>query len=165
MEIDSYISMNSQGKHQRHHSFSLPRNESKILSTGGRRSHGHPKSDSPFTSPEETLRPPASDGEVNLRHYFATLGLPLGCVPAILDVYNSMESRIWIVENSLQMMHEDSHLIRSIGNFDKIEKEDGVSRWSELQQCVNFHMKMAARCWIPTKVRLYHISISLSSDE
>jgi hypothetical protein len=37
-------------------------------------------------------------------------------------------------------------------SFDVIMKEDGVSRWSELQQCVDFHLKMAARCWIPTKV-------------
>ena len=158
--------MNSQGKHQRHHSSSLLRNESKILSAGGRRSHRHTKSDFPFTLPVETLPPPANDGEVNLRHYLTTLGLPIGCVPAILEVYNSMESRIWIVENSLQMMYKDSHLLRSVGNFVKIEKEDGVSRWNELQQCVNFHMKMAARCWIPTKAGLLlHFLISFLKSE
>ena len=35
-----------------------------------------------------------------------------------------------------------------------IMKEDGASRWSEQLQVVDFHMKMAARAWIPTKVRL-----------
>lgn len=98
------------------------------------------------------LPPPANDGESNLRHYLATLGLPIGCVPAITEVYNSMESRVWLIENSLEMKHNDSHLIVFGRSFDVIMKEDGVSRWSELQQCVDFHLKMAARCWIPTKV-------------
>lgn len=136
--------------HHRHHS-SVHHNQSKILSSNGKRSDGRIKSESHSTSSVK-LPPPANEGELNLRHYFHTLGLPLGLLPSILKVYHSMESRIWVIENSLEMMHKDSHLLSTVGNFDKIEKEDGASRWSEVQQCVDFHMKMAARCWIPTKV-------------
>jgi hypothetical protein len=50
------------------------------------------------------------------------------------------------------MMEKDSHLIVTQGNLDSITREDGVSRWTELHQCVDFHIKMAARCKIPTKV-------------
>lgn len=145
MEGNSHSHSRDGGPHPHHH-------ESNITSSQGQRSHGRVKSESHISSVK--LPPPTNDGEVNLRHYFSTLGLPMGALPAILEVYNSMESRIWVIENSLQMMHKDSHLLITTANFDKIEKEDGVSRWSELHQCVNFHMKMAARCWIPTKVCL-----------
>ena len=49
------------------------------------------------------------------------------------------------------MKKRDSHLIKASSNYDQMEKTDGVSRWSELSQCIDFHTKMAERCWIPTK--------------
>jgi hypothetical protein len=51
------------------------------------------------------------------------------------------------------MTTADSHLLKADCNFERIEKTSKVSRWSELSQCVEFHAKMAARCWIPTKFR------------
>ena len=155
MEMDALSRHNaklaSNGNHQRHHSSGLHRQESKIISSHGRKSHSRAKSE-PHVSSDVNLPPPANDGELNLRHYFTTLGLPVGLLPAVLKVFNSMESRIWLVENSLEMMTTDSHLINVVGNFQRITKSDGATRWSEMQQCVDFHMKMAARCWIPTKV-------------
>ena len=141
----------SNGRHQRHHSSGQQLRESKIISSHGSKSHSRAKSE-PQVPSDTKLPPPANDGELNLRHYFTTLGLPVGLLPAMLKVFNSMESRIWLVENSLEMMTTDSHLINVGGNFQKITKSDGATRWSEMQQCVDFHMKMAARCWIPTKV-------------
>jgi hypothetical protein len=64
-----------------------------------------------------------------------------------------MESRIWIVDNSLHMNIRDCALMLADDKLERITKEEGASRWSEQLQCVDFHMKMAARAWIPTKVR------------
>lgn len=148
------VEMNSQsstfhGVHNRHHS-SGHRDEPKMFSPAGR-THERVNSE-PYISSSIKLPPPANDGEANLCHYFSMLGLPLGSISAILKVYHSLESRIWIIENSLEMMEKDSHLIVTQGNLDSITREDGVSRWTELHQCVDFHIKMAARCKIPTKV-------------
>ena len=65
-----------------------------------------------------------------------------------------MESRIWLVDNSLQMKVKDCCLIIADDKMQKISREEGASRWSEQMQCVDFHMKMAARAWIPTKASL-----------
>lgn len=86
-----------------------------------------------------------------LKHYINHLRLPPGCLSTIIDIYNQMDSRIWVIENSRSMKKRDSHLIKASANYDHIEKTDGVSRWSELSQCIDFHTKMAERCWIPTK--------------
>ena len=86
-----------------------------------------------------------------LESFIDRLGLPHGCLSTIIDVYNQMDSRIFIIENSRSMNKRDSHLIKASPNYDCIEKKDGASRWSELAQCLDFHTKMAARCWLPTK--------------
>ena len=62
-----------------------------------------------------------------------------------------MDARLWIIENSNAMTKRDSKLLKAIANFERIECKEGVSRWAELSQCINFHSKMSARCWIPTK--------------
>ena len=49
------------------------------------------------------------------------------------------------------MQKKDSKLIKATANFQRIEQKANVSRWSELSQCIDFHSKMASRCWIPTK--------------
>ena len=93
-----------------------------------------------------------TEGEVNLRHYLIKLGLPSGLHSAIESAYHDVESRIWIVDNSLDMNVKDCNLILADDKLEKIKKEEGASRWSEQLQCVDFHLKMAARTWIPTKV-------------
>lgn len=90
----------------------------------------------------------------HLKKYIDYLGLPNGVFPAIDEIYRAMDGRIWMIDNSSAMRELDSHLIRSAPDFEWIEKRDGVSRWSELTQCIEFHAKMASRCWIPTQFRL-----------
>jgi hypothetical protein len=90
----------------------------------------------------------------NLQNYIDYLSLPKGLFPAIDKVYKAMDGRIWLIDNSYAMNEMDSHLIRSDPEFEQIEKQDGVSRWDELSQCVEFHIKMASRVWIPTQFRL-----------
>jgi hypothetical protein len=47
----------------------------------------------------------------------------------------------------------DCALLLAYDDLTAIIKEEGHSRWTEQLQVVDFHMKMAARAWIPTKVR------------
>jgi hypothetical protein len=94
-----------------------------------------------------------SEGEANLSHYLHKLGLPTGLHASIEEMYSAMESRIWIVDNSLGMNVRDCALLLADDDLTTIIKEEGHSRWSEQLQVVDFHMKMAARTWIPTKVR------------
>ena len=89
---------------------------------------------------------------MNLRHYITKLGLPSGLRCVVEDLYPLMESRIWVIDNSLQMKVKDCCLMIADDKLQEISKEEGASRWSEQMQCVDFHMKMAARAWIPTKV-------------
>ena len=62
-----------------------------------------------------------------------------------------MDARLWVVENSYAMQKKDAKLLKATANFERIVHKEGVTRWEELSQCIDFHSKMAARCWIPTK--------------
>ncbi|KAL7484024.1 hypothetical protein ACHAW6_009667 [Cyclotella cf. meneghiniana] len=86
-------------------------------------------------------------------NYLDHLGLPPGILLAVSDTYKAMNSRIVLIDNSVAMTTADSHLLKADCNFERIQKSDNVSRWNELSQCVKFHAKMAARCWIPTKFK------------
>ena len=63
--------------------------------------------------------------------------------------YDATDSRLWLIDNSSSMKERDSHLVG--GSVKRIEKTNSATRWQELQECVAFHAKMAARCWMPTK--------------
>ena len=92
-----------------------------------------------------------SKPNVQLLNYIEYLGLPMGMFRAVNKMYQAMDCRVWIIDNSYAMSETDSHLIRSDPEFRRIEKQDGVSRWAELSQCVEFHTKMASRVWMPTR--------------
>jgi hypothetical protein len=87
-----------------------------------------------------------SEGEVNLCHYLIhKLSLPSGLHAVIEEMYSAMESRIWIIDNSLDMNVRDCALLLADDDLTTIIKEEGHSRWSEQLQVVDFHMKMAMR--------------------
>ena len=95
-----------------------------------------------------------SKPNANLQNYIEYLGLPMGMFRAMNEIYQAMDGRVWIIDNSYYMGQTDSHLIKSDPEFRQIEKHDGISRWAELSQCVEFHTKMASRVWMPTQFRL-----------
>jgi len=107
----------------------------------------------PVPSRQDVVKryPTASDVEKYLRHYADGLRLPKGFLTAILEAHKSIEARLWLLENSSSMKIHDSHRAKIDAKLEHIEMEDGHSRWTELSQTVDFHVKMAARCWIPTK--------------
>lgn len=75
--------------------------------------------------------------------------MPKGFASTVYRNYKACESRMWLLDNSRSMSERDSHLIG--GSLETIRKGDAVARWEDLVECVAFHAKMAARCWIPTK--------------
>ena len=99
-----------------------------------------------------------TEGQVNLHHYLTKLGIPSGLRSNVISIHALLESRIWILDNSVEMQRMDGCLIVSDDEMSRIEKEDARSRWSEQIQCAEFHRKMAARCWIPTKVSARNFS-------
>ena len=84
-----------------------------------------------------------------LYQYVKGLGLPKGVVSTVLRNYKACDSRLWLIDNSSSMSAMDSHIIG--GKLHEIKKNETVSHWQELQECVAFHAKMAARVWLPTK--------------
>lgn len=95
-----------------------------------------------------------SKSKTALANYLSFLGLPSGLLPAMASTYKAQNIRILILDNSYSMRKPDATLLRASAEFSKIDKKDGASRWAELSQCVEFHVKMAARCGMPTQVRL-----------
>ena len=85
------------------------------------------------------------DGKLNLQHYLSKLGLPSGLHSAIESVYSSMESRIWVIDNSHDMGVKDCSVMLADDKLEHIMRKEGKSRWEEQLQCVEFHLKMAAR--------------------
>ena len=55
------------------------------------------------------------------------------------------------MENTSSMKILDSYRAKTDSKLKYIKKEGGHSRWAELSQTVDFHIKMSARCFIPTK--------------
>lgn len=97
-----------------------------------------------------------------LSHYHDFLGLPPALLSAVSPIYKSQNARIFLLDNSNRMKATDSTLMEASENFTKIDKKDGVSRWAELSQCVEFHTKMAARCGMPTQFRLVNTELPLA---
>ena len=65
------------------------------------------------------------------------------------------------------MQERDGCLVLMDQRLEGIQREGGagnnggVMRWNEQVQVAEFHMKMAARCWIPTKVSTVDIMFSV----
>ncbi|KAK1733946.1 hypothetical protein QTG54_015473 [Skeletonema marinoi] len=95
--------------------------------------------------------PSTSHVEKYLQHYADALRLPTGFLKTIVKGYKSIDSRLWLMENSSSMKTRDGHRAKIDAQLKHIKREDGHSRWAELTQTVDFHVKMSARCFIPTK--------------
>jgi len=83
-----------------------------------------------------------------LSHYMTKLEMPSGVLSTVVRNYHSCEKRYWYIDNSSSMKKIDSHLMGD--NFERIK----VSRWEELSECVCFHSKMSAKCFLPTTFSL-----------
>jgi len=61
--------------------------------------------------------------------------------------------RVWVVDNSGSMTIRDGHRIIESSQKDKVKLVD-CTRWSEIQQTVEYHVQMAALLQAPTVFRL-----------
>jgi len=95
--------------------------------------------------------PSPSSCKKYLRHYIDSLQLPPGSFSTVLKCYESIDSRKWLIENSASMKVRDAHCMKVGSKMEYIESDDDVTRWHEFTQCFDFHVKMSARCWIPTE--------------
>ena len=112
-----------------------------------------PATCTPKASEDNTTKryPSTSHIEKYLHHYLAALRLPTGFLASIIKAYKSIDSRLWLMENTSSMKILDSYRAKTDSKLKYIKKESGHSRWAELSQTVDFHIKMSARCFIPTK--------------
>lgn len=138
---------------RRHSSFTVGNSDRDLVGEERpeRRSHRSRKVEKQHSREEVENKPSASHIEKSLHHYAVNLRLPTGFITSIIDEYNSIDSRLWVMENSSSMRTKDAHRAKIDSKLEKIIREDGHSRWAELTQIVDFHVKMSARCWIPTK--------------
>ena len=140
---------------RRHSSFTVGNSDMDDLvgeERSERSSHRSRKLEKQHSRQEEVeSRPSASHIEKSLHHYAVNLRLPTGFITSIIEEYNSIDSRLWEIENSSSMRTRDAHRAKIDSKLEKIIRQDGHSRWGELTQIVDFHVKMSARCWIPTK--------------
>ena len=128
------------------------RRSSSKVDMGTKINKGKPPVRSSSTSDNLQKRyPSTSHVEKYLQHYADALRLPTGFLKSIVKAYKSIDSRLWLMENSSSMKTRDGHRAKIDAQLKHIKREDGHSRWAELTQTVDFHVKMSARCFIPTK--------------
>ena len=103
------------------------------------------------SSPIERSVPTLSSCRKYLRHYIDSLHLPPGCLEGVMECYQFIDSRKWLIQNSTTMKTHDAHCMKIGPNLEYIQNNGEVSRWKEFKQLFDFHLKMSARCWIPTE--------------
>eukprot|EP00984_Skeletonema_dohrnii_P029895 scaffold20854_cov126-Skeletonema_dohrnii-CCMP3373.AAC.4 len=98
-----------------------------------------------------------------IRHYIDSLQLPPGLFAAVMECYEAIDSRKWLIENSASMNIQDAHAMMVGFKLEYIASVEFlgsgyVTRWQEFSQTFDFHVKMSARCWIPTEFWLVNDS-------
>ena len=149
----SHNSRHSHSHHSRDHSHNGDHHSRHSRDSGHRSgNNGHGNGTSSSSSPTHQQSPKAA-----FRECLTELNLPSGLLSSVLDAYKSCDSRLWLLDNSSAMKVRDSHVVRGLNKTGSgatmiVESMDNVTRWEELYETVTFHAKMAAHCWIPTKV-------------
>lgn len=80
-------------------------------------------------------------------------GYTRGLAESLNQTKDAFALRIWIVDNSGSMQQNDGH--RIVGDFKggKLRMVD-CSRWDEIRNCVEYHVRMASLLNAPTRFRL-----------
>ena len=77
-----------------------------------------------------------------------------GLAMSLNDAKKSFAKRIWIVDNSGSMQATDGHRIVATGRKANQMKVVPSSRWEEIQDCVGYHIQIAAAMEAPTTFRV-----------
>lgn len=81
-------------------------------------------------------------------------GYSRGLVSTLLNNKTAFPLRIWVVDNSGSMRTTDGNKIHMDQKTLAVKMISGCSRWSEMQQTVEYHARMAAITESPTIFRL-----------
>lgn len=92
----------------------------------------------------ETVAPAAMErlSEVQLQTLMDQ-GYTRGLAESLNQTKDAFALRIWIIDNSGSMQHNDGH--RIVGDFKggKLRTVD-CSRWEEIRDCVEYHVRLAS---------------------
>lgn len=81
-------------------------------------------------------------------------GFPRGLAKTLSTNNAAFPLRIWVVDNSGSMNTRDGHRIVADKNNNRKIKLADCTRWSEIQQTVEYHSQMAAHLRAPTVFRM-----------
>jgi hypothetical protein len=79
-------------------------------------------------------------------------GFTQGLAKSLEDMKEVFALRFWVVDNSGSMQKPDGH--RIISSDQKSVKMIPCSRWDEIVECVEYHIRLAALIEAPTRFRL-----------
>jgi Mg-chelatase subunit ChlD len=100
--------------------------------------------------------PPQQSESVLSDNEFETLktqGYTSGLIRSILNIKKAFPLRIWVVDNSGSMSMGDGHrIVETLNNNDV--RLVSCSRWTEIQETVEYHIQLAALLKAPTTFRL-----------
>lgn len=79
-------------------------------------------------------------------------GFTRGLARSLEQVKQSFALRIWVVDNSSSMLETDGHRIID-GSTNAKMKMVPCTRWAEIRECVQYHIRMADLLHAPTRFR------------
>mmetsp|Transcript_46219 Transcript_46219/g.56002 ORF Transcript_46219/g.56002 Transcript_46219/m.56002 type:complete len:415 (-) Transcript_46219:254-1498(-) len=80
-------------------------------------------------------------------------GFTIGLAKSLSENHKVFPLRIWVVDNSGSMNKPDGHRIIETNNKNNV-KIVACSRWEEINECVDYHVRMAGLLQAPTTFRL-----------
>lgn len=87
-----------------------------------------------------------------------------GLIDALHETMRHTPLRIWIVDNSGSMKTSDGTKIATNPKTNMIQLISGCSRWTEMQQTIEYHAQLAANISAPTIFRLLNPPVRSSSS-
>ena len=102
--------------------------------------------------PEINSNPSQRLSEVQIQKLMEQ-GFTKGLAESLNQTKDAFALRIWVVDNSGSMQQNDGH--RIVGDFKggRLSMVD-CSRWDEIRECVEYHVRMASLLRAPTRFRL-----------
>lgn len=102
-----------------------------------------------------SARLPSSSRDVNSSQIKALKeqGYTQGLAQSLAANKTSFPLRIWVIDNSGSMQNTDGHRFVETKRSDQV-KTVTCSRWDEIRDCVNYHLRLSALLDAPTQFRM-----------
>ena len=106
----------------------------------------------PVESPISGTTAPIKPLSANQMNRLLEQGYTHSLARSLEQTKEAFAQRIWVVDNSGSMNHDDGH--RIVHNFDRTVQTVRCTRWEEIRECVNYHIRLASLLEAPTTFRL-----------